>query len=99
MASPISACLTAGGSEGCQEGINGWAIGADGGDDSDGAHADAFYTKLEGTVLPLFRGERSGWCSVMKQAIATTAWQFSGNRMLGQYAAEAYGSGAGAAEE
>ncbi len=85
--------------EGCQEGTNGWAIGADGGDDSDGVHADAFYTKLEGTVLPLFRGERSGWCSVMKQAIATTAWQFSGNRMLGQYAAEAYGSGAGAAEE
>ena len=27
----------------------------------------------------------------MKQAIATTGWQFSGNRMLGQYAEEAYG--------
>ena len=32
--------------EGCQEGVNGWAIGADGGDSSDGAHAVAFYEKL-----------------------------------------------------
>ena len=77
--------------EGCQDGVNGWSIGEDGGDSSDGAHADAFYSKLEGTVLPLFHGNRSGWCSVMKQAIATGAWPFSGNRMLGQYAEEAYG--------
>ena len=27
----------------------------------------------------------------MKQAIATSGWQFSGNRLLGQYAEEAYG--------
>jgi glycogen phosphorylase len=77
--------------EGCQEGLNGWAIGADGGDSSDGAHAVAFYEKLEKTVLPLFHTDRSGWCAVMKQAIATSAWQFSGNRMLDQYAEEAYG--------
>ena len=77
--------------EGCQEGVNGWAIGADGGDSSDGAHSVAFYEKLERTVLPLFHTDRSGWCAVMKQAIATSAWQFSGNRMLGQYAKEAYG--------
>jgi starch phosphorylase len=77
--------------EGCQDGVNGWAIGEDGGDASDGAHAHAFYSKLEGTILPLFRGDRAGWCAVMKQAIATTGWQFSGNRMLGQYCAEAYG--------
>ncbi len=77
--------------EGCQEGINGWAIGEDGGDGSDGAHAAAFYEKLERTVLPLFHTDRSGWCEVMKQAIATTGWQFSGNRLLGQYAREAYG--------
>ncbi len=77
--------------EGCQEGVNGWAIGADGGDSSDGAHAVAFYEKLEQIVLPLFHTDRSGWCSVMKQAIATTGWQFSCNRMLGQYAKEAYG--------
>jgi starch phosphorylase len=77
--------------EGCQEGVNGWAIGSDGGDASDGAHAAAFYGKLDGTVLPLFHGNRGGWCSVMKQAIATGGWQFSANRMLGQYAEEAYG--------
>ena len=77
--------------EGCQEGVNGWAIGSDGGDGSDAAHAVAFYEKLESTILPLFHTDRSGWCSVMKQAIATSAWQFSGNRMLGQYAEEAYG--------
>ena len=77
--------------EGCQEGVNGWAIGGDGGDGSDAAHANAFYAKLDGTVLPLFHGNRSGWCSVMKQAIATSGWQFSGNRLLGQYAEEAYG--------
>ncbi len=77
--------------EGCQEGVNGWAIGEDGGDSSDGAHAGAFYAKLDGTVLPLFHGNRSGWCSVMKQAIATSAWPFSGTRMVGQYAEEAYG--------
>jgi starch phosphorylase len=77
--------------EGCQDGVNGWAIGTDGGDSSDGAHAAALYAKLDGTVLPLFHGNRSGWCAVMKQAIATSAWRFSGNRMLGQYAEEAYG--------
>jgi starch phosphorylase len=77
--------------EGCKEGVNGWAIGTDGGDSSDGAHAAAFYAKLDGTVLPCFHGNRPGWCSVMKQAIATTAWPFSANRMLGQYASEAYG--------
>ncbi len=77
--------------EGCQEGVNGWAIGTDGGDGSDSAHALAFYEKLEKTILPLFHTDRSGWCSVMKQAIATTGWQFSCNRMLGQYSAEAYG--------
>ncbi len=77
--------------EGCKEGVNGWAIGEDGGDSSDGAHAGALYAKLDSTVLPLFHGNRSGWCSVMKQAIATTGWQFSGTRLLGQYAEEAYG--------
>ena len=76
--------------EGCQEGVNGWAIGADRGDGSDGAHAAAFYEKLEQTVLPLFHGDRSGWCAVMKQAIATAGWQFSSDRMLLQYAEEAY---------
>ena len=63
--------------EGCLEGVNGWAIGADRGDGSDGAHAAAFYEKLENTLLPLFHGDRSGWCAVMKQAIATSGWQFS----------------------
>jgi len=77
--------------EGCQEAVNGWAIGTDGGDISDVAHATAFYDKLEGTILPLYRDDRAGWCAVMKQAIATTGWQFSGNRMLDQYAEEAYG--------
>ncbi len=85
--------------EGCQEGVNGWAIGSDGGDGSDGAHANAFYDKLEHTVLPLFHGDRSGWCSVMKQAIATTAWPFSSDRMLLQYVREAYDESADAPAE
>ena len=82
--------------EGCREGVNGWAIGTDGGDSSDGAHAAALYAKLDGTVLPLFHGNRTGWCSVMKQAIATSGWQFSSHRMLLQYAREAYGFSADA---
>ena len=82
--------------EGCREGVNGWAIGTNGGDSSDDAHAAALYAKLDGTVLPLFHGNRTGWCSVMKQAIATSGWQFSSHRMLLQYAREAYGFSADA---
>ena len=56
-------------------------------------------TEQGGTVLPLFHGNRSGWCSVMKQAIATNGWQFSSHRMLLQYAREAYGFSADALTE
>jgi starch phosphorylase len=74
--------------EACIEGVTGWSIGADG----DGAHghAAALYHKLDHAVLPLYYGERSGWRSMMKQAIGNVAYYFNSQRMMRRYATEAY---------
>lgn len=76
--------------EACQEGITGWAIGGDGDGASDGDHADALYSKLESTVLPLYHADPAQWRRMMKQSIANIAYYFNSARMMRRYATEAY---------
>lgn len=75
--------------EGCIEGVTGWAIGADA-PATDEAHAASLYDKLENIVLPLWYGDRDGWMGVMRGAIGRNANYFNSQRMMRQYAAEAY---------
>ena len=79
--------------EGCIEGFTGWAIGAEG--DAPETHGKALYHKLEGTVLPLFHHDPTGWARVMKGAIGKVGAVFTSHRMMRRYAAEAYLSCAG----
>ncbi len=74
--------------EGCIEDVTGWAIGRDG--DKDGEHAADLYNKLEGKVLPLYFGNRSGWIWMMKQSVSKLAARFNTHSMMRHYAAEAY---------
>ncbi len=74
--------------EGCIEGVTGWAIGSAGG--TSDSHATDLYDKLEGTVLPLYYTNRSGWIDVMKGAISRNASFFNSHRMMRRYVSEAY---------
>jgi starch phosphorylase len=75
--------------EGCIEGVTGWAVGSSS-DKSNGEDALSLYDKLEKTVLPLYHGDRTGWISVMKNAIGKNASYFNSHRMMRRYATEAY---------
>jgi glycogen phosphorylase len=75
--------------EGCIEGVTGWAIGS-GTDVPNRSDHDDLYQKLEDTVLPLYRNDRSGWIAVMKGAIAKNASYFNSHRMMRRYVTEAY---------
>jgi glycogen phosphorylase len=74
--------------EGWDEGVTGWAIGADW--SLPGAHAADFYQKLGDTVLPLYYKDRPRWTWMMKQAIAKIGSVFNSQRMMRRYATEAY---------
>ncbi len=78
---------------------NGWAVGgrktvADE-KAQDKADAEALYDVLEQEVLPLYfdrkaGGLPAGWVQVMKESIASSAWQFSTRRMLEEYCERMY---------
>jgi starch phosphorylase len=74
--------------EGWDEGVTGWAIGADW--DHAAAHAADLYQKLGDTVLPLYYGDRARWIWMMKQSIAKIGSVFNSQRMMRRYATEAY---------
>ena len=80
--------------EGCIEGVTGWAIGANrrGLDvhDDRAQDAAALYDKLEQVILPLFYGDRQGFLSVMRHAIALNGSFFNTQRMMQQYVVKAY---------
>jgi starch phosphorylase len=75
--------------EGCIEGITGWAIGTDE-MSANGLDAASLYAKLEGTVLPLYYKDRSGWITIMKNAIGKNGSFFNSHRMIRQYTSDAY---------
>jgi starch phosphorylase len=76
-------------------GENGWAFGADGADNRDVQDAAAIYDILERQVVPLFYktdddGIPQEWVQRMKNAIKSTAAQFSARRMVKEYAQRCY---------
>ncbi len=82
-------------SEGCIEGITGWAIGGDRdatmeSGDTRAEDAHALYNKLEMIILPMFLSEPVRYAEVMRHSIALNASFFNTERMLSQYITKAY---------
>jgi glycogen phosphorylase len=77
--------------EGAIDGVTGWSIDAETGAD-DALTADALYNLLENTILPLYAKDRNEYLAVMRGAIAFNASHFNAQRMLAQYAIDAYTS-------
>jgi len=75
--------------EGALDGITGWSIDENTGHD-DHATAHALYTLLEHTILPAYTHDRERYNAAMRGAIAFNASHFNAQRMLAQYAIEAY---------
>ena len=75
--------------EGALHGTTGWSIDENTGHDDD-ATANALYTLLEHTILPAYTHDRDRYTTVMRGAIAFNASHFNAQRMLAQYAIEAY---------
>jgi len=73
--------------EGCIEGVTGWAI-EDGADDA--AEAESLYNKLENAVVPLYLKAPEQWAGMMRTTLAFNGSYFNTNRMVLQYARNAY---------
>lgn len=80
--------------EGCVEGRTGWCIGAQESEDASDAagrqDAEDLYSKLSGTVIPLFYRSHERWVDVMRHSIALNASYFNTHRMVQQYVTNAY---------
>ena len=77
--------------EGHVEGVTGWSIGEGWKTESDSAlEAESLYDKLQERILPLFYDEPREFARVMRAAIALNGSFFNAQRMMLQYAAEAY---------
>ncbi len=79
-------------------GQNGWAFGAEGAPDRDAADSEALYGLLEKEIIPRFYkvdddGIPREWVRVMKEAIKSTAAQFSARRMVKEYSQKCYQPG------
>ncbi|GAC1578404.1 MAG: alpha-glucan family phosphorylase [Candidatus Elarobacter sp.] len=83
--------------EGAIEGVTGWSIDASTGDD-DARAADELYRRLEHDILPRYVHERDAYAAVMRNAIALNGSHFNAQRMLAQYAIDAYASPLSASE-
>ena len=75
--------------EGALDGVTGWSIDAETGGD-DARSADALYRLLEETILPAYAHARDRYLAVMRGAIAFNASHFNAQRMLAEYAIDAY---------
>ncbi len=73
--------------EGWIEGVTGWAI-EDREDEAD--EAGSLYSQLEDVILPLFHKQPEQWRRVMRSAIALNGSFFNTQRMVEQYALNAY---------
>jgi starch phosphorylase len=83
--------------EGHIEGVTGWAIGdefikrfANDGE-MDHAHANDLYHKLEHVIMPLYYRAPENFQRIMRDTIALNASFFNTQRMVEQYAYNAYG--------
>ena len=70
--------------EGCQHGVNGWAVGKSEDNRDDARDADNIYNVLEHDVLPAWRQRGAVWANIMRSSIATSA-RFTGARMISDY--------------
>ena len=82
--------------EGCEHGVNGWAIGDESAGD-DKADLDALYQTLENEVLPAWN-DRARWVTMMRASIRMGVEKFSSDRMVREYFEKMY-STAGASEQ
>jgi starch phosphorylase len=79
--------------EGCDHGVNGWAIGEhllDDENDDDADDAAALYAVIEDEIVPTFYENRDRWRRMMREAIALATSQFSSDRMVREYYARLY---------
>lgn len=77
--------------EGHVEGITGWAIGHDAELPVDPSRdTESLYLQLERVVLPMFYGLPFRFADVMRHAIALNGGYFNTQRMVMQYARNAY---------
>lgn len=74
--------------EGCNHGINGWAIGNPD-KPNDEADANHLYELLENEIIPLYYNHNSKWVSIMKSSIKTGV-QFTAQRMIRDYQEKYY---------
>ncbi|MHB1224923.1 MAG: alpha-glucan family phosphorylase [Gemmatimonadaceae bacterium] len=83
--------------EGCVEGATGWSIGDDARLPQDPARdIPELYLKLERVILPMFYAMPYSYAAVMRGAIAINGSYFNTQRMVLQYAMNAYGLKTGA---
>jgi starch phosphorylase len=75
--------------EGALDGTTGWSIDAQTGT-NDERTADAIYTLLQHTILPSYTHDRESYLTTMRGAIAFNGSHFNAQRMLAEYAIEAY---------
>ena len=73
--------------EGWIEGVTGWAIEDR---EDEGDEAESLYSQLEDVILPLFHKQPEQWRRVMRSAIALNGSFFNTQRMVEQYALNAY---------
>jgi starch phosphorylase len=76
--------------EGCYEGVTGWAIGLEKNPADPSLEMTSLYEKLEKHILPAYYDRRQLFVSVMRSAIALNGSYFSAQRMVEQYARNAY---------
>jgi starch phosphorylase len=74
--------------EGCEHGVNGWAIG-DVSAGEDQADLDALFKVLEEEVLPAWQ-DRDRWTRMMRASIRMAVEKFSSDRMVRDYFAHLY---------
>jgi starch phosphorylase len=76
--------------EGCYEGVTGWAIGLERNPADPALEMTSLYEKLEKQILPAYYDRRQLYVSVMRSAMALNGSFFSAQRMVEQYARNAY---------
>ena len=70
--------------EGCEHGVNGWAIGEADDERDDVRDAKNVLDVIEKEVLPAWDEGDEKWCEIMRASIATSA-RFTGARMISDY--------------
>jgi starch phosphorylase len=75
--------------EGAIDGLTGWSIDAGTGDD-DAAAADQLYAQLENHALPAHADANGAYARIMRATIAFNGSHFNAQRMLAEYAINAY---------